>query len=84
MNNLSIHSELGCILFLNADIDNQLEAGKITRVSSNFLKRFDCKSKEEVIGQNMLNFVIPDIAKSHQLFINTFIKNKTRFNNLLP
>jgi len=33
MKNLTVHSHEGCILFLNADIDNPADAGKITSVS---------------------------------------------------
>ena len=43
MNNLSVHSELGCILFLNADIEYPTEAGKITRVSEGFFETIWCK-----------------------------------------
>ena len=66
MNNLSVHSELGCIVFLNADIEHPLEAGKISRVSSVFLKQFQAKTKEEVLGVNIKKFLLPEIAHVHQ------------------
>ena len=65
MTNLSVHSELGCVLFLNADIDNKLEAGKITRASNGFVKTVGASTKEEIIGQNILKFVLDDIAQVH-------------------
>ena len=37
---LSVHSDLGFILFLNADIDNRFEAGKISRCSNGAVKAF--------------------------------------------
>jgi hypothetical protein len=65
MADLSVHSEKGCILFLNADIDNASEAGKVTRVSEQFLKQFGANTKDEVIGQNMKMFVTDEIRQVH-------------------
>ena len=42
------------------------------------------KTKDEVIGQNISTFVLPVIAVKHQMFVDVFIQNKKRFNNLLP
>lgn len=50
MSNLSVHHHNGCILFLNADIDNRADAGKITRCSKKFVRKFGMKTKDEVIG----------------------------------
>ena len=41
---LNIHYHNGCVVFLNADIDNVEEAGKITRCSKKFKDRFEIKS----------------------------------------
>lgn len=65
MNNLSVHHHNGCILFLNADIDNRQDAGKITRCSKKFVMKFGMKSKDEAIGQNINTFVLPVISKAH-------------------
>ena len=42
------------------------------------------KTKDEVIGQNIMTFVLPVIGATHQIFVDVFIQNKKRFNNLLP
>jgi len=84
MNNLSVHHHNGCILFLNADIDNRAEAGQITRCTKLFVHKFGMKTKDEVIGQNMKTFVMRLISEKHQFFIDEFIRNKKRFNNMIP
>ena len=84
MSNLSVHHHNGCILFLNADIDNRAEAGKITRCSNKFVSSFGMKSKAEAIGQNMKVFLPASIQKVHDRYIDIFIRNKRRFNNYLP
>ena len=65
MNNLSVHFHNGCILFLNADIDNRAEAGKITRCTKKFVQNFGMQNKSEAIGQNMKTFLPNCIMRVH-------------------
>ena len=50
LKNINVHSHEGCIIFLNADVENPTDAGKIKSVSKKFLTMFKAKTKEDIVG----------------------------------